>query len=87
MKIKKGFVVRTIAGKNVVVALGAASRDFGGMIELNETAKFIWDKLAAGAEKEEIVEALAKEYDAPRELLVSDVDNFIAKLKGVNVLE
>lgn len=87
MKIKNGFVVRTIAGKNVVVALGAASRDFKGIIELNDTAKFIWDKLALGAEKKDIVEGLSEAYDAPIELIERDVDNFIEKLQGVNVLE
>ena len=87
MKIKNGFVARKIAGKNIVVALGDASKDLGGMIELNESAKFIWDRLERGAEREELVNALLEEYDAPKDLIEKDVDAFIKKLYEVNVLE
>ena len=43
MRIKKGFVVREIAGQSIVVALGGANKVFNGMIKLNETGRIIWD--------------------------------------------
>mgnify|MGYP000829823905 CR=1 FL=1 len=42
MKIKKGFVLRDVAGRSVVVATGAAAKKFRGMIMLNDTGKEIW---------------------------------------------
>ena len=87
MKIKNGFVVRDIAGKSVVIALGEASKSFKGMIELNGVARVIWDMLAAGKESDEIVDAIVAEYDVDRETVVSDVDRFINELKGANVFE
>lgn len=88
MKIKNGFVVREIAGQYVVVALGQASKIFNGIIKLNESGKFIWDMLAKGAEKEEIVDALLGEYEGVDAALVgADVDKFINELKGANILE
>jgi hypothetical protein len=87
MKIKKGFVVREIAGKSVVIALGEASKSFKGMIELNGVARVIWDLLAEGKESNEIVDAIVAEYDVDRETVVSDVDRFINQLKGANVFE
>ena len=88
MKIKNGFVAREIAGQYVVVALGQASKVFNGIIKLNESAKFIWDMLVKGAEKEEIVEALLNEYEGVEAAVVeADVDNFINKLEGANILE
>ena len=88
MKIKKGFVAKEIAGQYVVVALGKASKIFNGIIKLNETAKFIWDMLEKGAEKDEIVVAILAEYEGvDRETAESDVQKFIDELKGANILE
>lgn len=87
MKIKKGFVVRDIAGKSVVIALGEASKSFKGMIELNGVARVIWDLLAEGKESNEIVDAIVAEYDVDRETVASDVERFINELKGANVFE
>ena len=88
MKIKKGFVAKEIAGQYVVVALGKASKIFNGIIKLNDTAKFIWDMLDKGAEKNEIVEALLAEYEGvDRETAERDVQKFIDELEGANILE
>ena len=88
MKIKSGFVAKEIAGQYVVVALGSASKIFNGIIKLNESAKFIWDKLSVGAEKNDIVDALLEEYEGvDRATAERDVDNFINELKGANILE
>lgn len=87
MKIKKGFAVREIAGKSVVIALGEASKIFNGMIELNGTARFMWDMLALGKEEDEIVSALVAEYDVDEATVRGDVESFIAALKGANILE
>lgn len=87
MKIKKGFVAKEIAGQYVVVALGAASKIFNGIIKLNDSGKFIWDMLEKGAETEDIVNALLGEYDVDRETAQRDVEKFIGELKGANILE
>ena len=88
MKIKKGFVVRTIAGQNVVMSLGEASKIFNGVIKLNDSARFIWDMLVVGAQRDEIINALVAEYEGvDRELLEKDVDALIDTLKGANILE
>ena len=87
MKIKKGFVVREIAGKSVVIALGEVSKSFNGMIELNGVARFIWDMLVEGKESGEIVDRIVSEYEVDREIATRDVERFIEELKGANVFE
>ena len=87
MKIKSGFIVKEIAGQYVVIALGAASKIFNGIIKLNDSGKFIWDKLAVGADNDDIVNALLEEYDVDRTVAEADVDKFIDELKGANILE
>ena len=87
MKIKKGFVVRNIAGESVVVALGAASKSFNGIIKLNDTGRFLWDKLSVGCEKEELIAALLAEYDVDEKTAENDALMFVKTLEGANVLE
>ena len=87
MKIREGFVVREIAGESVVIALGKASQIFNGMIKLNETGRLIWDGLAAGKEKDQIVDSILAEYDVERSVIEADYEKFISVLKGANVLE
>ena len=88
MKIKNGFIVKELAGQYVVVALGQASKIFNGIIKLNDSAKFIWDKLAVGAEKEDVINALLEEYEGvDRETAERDFDKFVNELKGANILE
>ncbi len=87
MKIKRGFVLREVAGQSVVVALGAAAQSFNGMIKLNATGKIIWEMLAEGAERDAIVDRMLSEYDVEREVVEADVDKIINKLKEENILE
>ena len=87
MKIKKGFVVREIAGQSVVIALGEASKSFNGIIKLNETGRVIWDMLTIGAEKNDIVDAILADYEIDRETAENDVDTFVSTLKENNILE
>ena len=77
MKIKNGFVLREVSGSYIVVAVGSASKEFKGLITLNESGAFLWEKLANGNTKEGLVEAMLNEYDAPREVVEKDVEDFI----------
>ena len=44
MKIKEGFILRNVAGSFVVVPVGDATIDFNGMMNLNETGAFLFEK-------------------------------------------
>ncbi len=87
MKVKNGFVVRSIAGESVVVALGEASKSFNGIIKLNETGRFLWDKLSEGCDTEGLVEAILSEYEIDRQTAEADVSRFVDTLKGASILE
>ena len=87
MKIKEGFVVREIAGQSFVVALGSASKTLNGMIKLNESARVIWDMMAKGMDKKEILEELLKIYDVEASQAEKDYDALISVLKEAGVFE
>ncbi|MBQ3589818.1 MAG: PqqD family protein [Clostridia bacterium] len=89
MKIRSGFILRDVAGKTYVVATGALSKEFNGMITLNEMGKFIWLLLQNDISRDEIVEKIMQECidDVDRKVVESDVDDFLAQLKKDNILE
>ena len=88
MKIKNGFIVKEIAGQCVVVALGEASKIFNGIIKLNDSARFIWEKIVAGLDREAIVSAMVEEYEGLDVATAEkDFDNFTDKLRSANILE
>ncbi|MGM9553362.1 MAG: PqqD family protein [Faecousia sp.] len=87
MKIKEGFVLRTIAGSNIVVPVGAASIDFNGMITLNDSGAFLWRELVQGSDVDGLTAALLREYDVDEVTARTCAAGFIEKLKEANCLE
>ena len=87
MKIREGFLLRNVAGNNVVVPIGQATLDFNGMMSLNETGAFIFSKMLDGTTKEQLIEDLISEYEVEREIAQEDVDDFIKKVEGEGLLE
>ena len=87
MKIREGFLLRNVAGNNVVVPIGQATLDFNGMMSLNETGAFIFSKMLDGTTKEQLIEELISEYEVERKIAQKDVDDFIKKVEGEGLLE
>lgn len=86
MKRKQGFIVRQIAGQNVAIAIGEMSKSFHGMIKLNNSGLFIWNKLENETTEEEIVAALTEEYEVDAERAASDAKSFIEVLRSAGIL-
>lgn len=87
MKIKSGYIVRPVAGSYVVVATGEKTVDFNGIMTLNETGNFLWEKLIDGATKEELVEAMLAEYDVDADTATADIERFLTKLEEADLAE
>ena len=87
MKIKDGFILRSVAGTNLVVAVGERSRDFNRMMKLNDTAAFLWHQLESDCTFEQLVDRLTQEYEVTREVAEYDTRAFINTLKEASVLD
>ena len=85
MKLKDGFILRTVAGETVVLP-AAGVTDFDMMITLNETGKVLWERLEVGAEEADLVKDLLAEYDVTEEIAAKSVAAFVAKLKELDFL-
>ena len=86
MKIKDGFMLRKVGGQNVVVAVGKASRDFNGIIRLNDTGRFLWEKLANDMTEEQLLAALTAEYSVDPAQAKADIAEFLSTLKKAALL-
>lgn len=87
MKTKDGFMLRSVAGRNIVIAVGEASVDFNGMITLNETGTFIWKLLEKGASYDELLEKLLAEYDTDEETARTGIDSFLNTAREAQLIE
>ena len=87
MKIKSGFIVRSVGGNRMVVATGERSRQFGGMIRLNESGNFLWNCLKEDVDSATLVKALLEEYDVNETTAKADVEGFLNTLRTAGVLD
>lgn len=87
MKIKEGFIVKEVAGSNVVVPVGENLVDFQLMLTLNDTGLFLWNALNDDTTEEELCDKLCTEYNVDKETVRQDVAEFIALLDEKKVLE
>lgn len=87
MRIKEGFVVREVGGSVVAVPTGEATKDFRGMIRLNDTAVFLWKVFLTDATREEAIAALEGEYNVSRAEAEEGVDAFVSTLIGNDLIE
>lgn len=82
----KEFIKRKIGTQFVIVAVGAASKKFSGMISVNSTGSFIWDQLEKDIAIDELVQAMTEYYDIDAETAQKDALGFIDTLKGVGAV-
>lgn len=87
MKIKEDFVLRKVADSYVVVPVNKLTLDFNGIINLNETGAFLFEKLQNGCEKADLLSAMLDEYEVSEQKASADIDAFIKKLREADVLE
>lgn len=86
MTIKKQLVKRNIAGDVILVPVGDSSLTLKGLITLNETAEFIWDRLADAADAAELAAALCSEYEVEPVEAMTDVEALLAQLKELEII-
>lgn len=84
MKLNEAYVVCEIAGEVFLMPVGNEVVNVGAMLSLNATSTFIVQALK---EKEltkgELIELIYEEFEAEKEQIINDLDEFIQK--GVEI--
>lgn len=87
MKLHNGFITYNSGSEQIMVAAGAASEVFRGMVRSNETAAFIIDCLKEEITQTDLADKLVARYDAPRELIERDLQNILNTLRKIGALD
>lgn len=89
MKIKTGFEMRDICGEKVIVAQGIENIDFDKLISLNDSAAFLWEKMAQmeAFDEQTLTNLLLEEYDVKEEDALEDVKKLVSTWKELGIIE
>ena len=89
MKAKQGFKLRPLGDEYILVGESIEQINFNKMITLNETAAFLWNKVADGQpfDAEKLTAWLTKEYDVTREQALQDSQKTIDTWLNAGIIE
>ena len=82
----KDFIKRKIGTQYVIVAVGAATKRFNGMISVNETGSFIWDQLESELTLAELVTKMTDTYEIDAATAEAHAKKFLDTLREVGAL-
>ena len=80
MRQNSDFLLQEVADTVVVVPVGQASVNFGGMITLNTTGAVLWKLLETEQTVQTMTQALLDRYEVEEATARADVEAFIKKL-------
>ena len=86
MNVRKQLVKRTIAGDVILVPVGDALLELKGLLTLNETGERMWDLLLQCDTEEALVQHMLEEYEVDEATLRTDVREFLAQLRQLEIL-
>lgn len=87
MRIKEGFVVRSLAGEHIVTGEGIEQVNFNKLLSLNSSALYLWNALEGKTFDESTVATLLEDkYGISSQLAAEDAAQFIASLNSAGVI-
>lgn len=89
MRIKPVFTLRRVGGQYTVMAQGTAAARFGRVLQLSESAAWLWQEARQQGDftVESLAEALCEEYDITPAAALSDVAALTAQWQQVGVVD
>ena len=85
MKRNPNFILREIAGENILVPL-TGDLALNGILSLNDFGREIYERIDESPSVEALVAALCELYDAPREVIAADVAEFLEQMKNEKLI-
>lgn len=87
MKIKDGFIMKNVAGSNVVLPIGDRQDEIKGIITFNEVGADVFNMLDGTNSLEQIVDRISREYEVPCETVEADVNKLVEKMRAQGLIE
>lgn len=86
MNVSNDFILRSIAGENLLIPVGEAALEVKGLIALSESGLLLYQQLKKGCSREELISCLLSEYDVSPSEAEADTDAFLEQLRRLNML-
>lgn len=74
-------MLKNVGEEYMIIPTSNNNVNFSKIFNINETGAFIFEKLKDGKNKEDILELMSKEYNASKDILKNDIEEFIDELK------
>jgi len=87
MEIKSEFILKNVAGENIVVSTDAKAVNFSGMLVLNKTGVFLFNLMKKDIEFDTLVKKMMKRYIVDELTAKRDCLEFVNKLRTNNILD
>lgn len=88
MRIKEGFVLRSIGDTYMVVGEGLAQIDFNKIISLNSTAAYLWNAVQGKEfEAADVKDLLLAQYDVDEDTAARDAEALVYKWDKAGLLD
>lgn len=87
MKIKKQYILRKVAGENMVVPIGKESVINQGIFQLNDVGTMLFELFQQGAEIVDAEKMLVEKFGITDNQAHEDVGDFIKILEHYKLLE
>ena len=87
MRVKDGFVCRSVGETHMAVPVGTRTQDVPGVIALSESGVLLWERLQNDVTIDDLVEVLLAEYEVERHQAEKDVRAFVDYLSEYGLLE
>lgn len=89
MKTKKGFHLRNVCGEHVIVAEGIENIDFTKIINMNESAAYLWEKVDGqdNFTVGELAAYLCEEYEVDPSTAKADAAAVLNQWRQADIIE
>ena len=81
------FLLREVAGSQVLVPVGTAVGAFAGIVTLNGSGVYLWNALATEQTMESLAAVLMQQYEVSLEQAAADAEKFVEKLQQVGAVK
>lgn len=86
-RIKKGFILRNIAGQYTIIPVDEESVITNAMLVPNDTAVFLWKSFEKPSTIEDVVIKGLQEYDATEDVIRKATERFVKESLKQRILE
>ena len=87
MKIRNGFVLRSVVDEYMVMPTGENIEKYDGAVVMNEVSAFVFQQLEHGISRDDLLTAVMNEFDVDEATAAADLDELLAQFGKMGLLE